>query len=93
MASRKAISRRIQAVIDAVLDEVGDFEDALTRCHDLTEDDTGRGSAEDLIEVEGESKNAAKRLLETGRDFASALPAYAALRGALQRVAITTTKD
>ena len=55
------------------------FDDALTQCEELIGESAFYTDEDDLREYEEQCSNAAKRLLKTGREFAAALTAYAAL--------------
>ena len=66
------------------------FEDALIVCSDLAEDAEilTHGDKEEIQDYERECNDAVKRLLETGRNLAAGITAYAALSEALEGVRI-----
>ncbi len=59
------------------------FEDALSRCYEFTDRD--HYEHEDRSDYETDCREALKHLLDTGRDFAAGVTAYAALAYALQQ--------
>ena len=65
------------------------FEDALPNCYELTEEGCSDFDAEDLTDYQTECRKALKRLLETARDFAAGVTAYAALASALEQAGLT----
>ena len=63
------------------------FEDALTGCYAVTEQERSDCDQEDLADYEADCSDALKHLLDKARDFAAGITAYAALASALGQTA------